>query len=587
MKKTTLLLSLLLWSVALFAQPAFSSTDLITVEGTNTIFKRPLSDLTTFILGNGFTAFTGPTTSVKTFTLPNASATILTSNAPVTVAQGGTGLTALGTANQQLRVNAGATALEYFTPSAGSGDITNGGNTTGAAVTIGTNDAFGLNLETNGTTRLSITGAASTGGAATLTEVTASTNAVTNSLTVAATSTGTAAAGFGSGLLLQGESSTTNSQDMGRVSALWTTATHASRTSALQFSGVNNAGALSEVARFESATAPVLKIASAMGTAGTTTYANAGITSGVSPFTITGGSNNVVIGGSTGSQTIGNGGQGDIFIFNASTSASGLLIANTSNTATAVGGIRFGSTSTTFTQTSGTRNVVDFTQNFAPTSGTAVHNMALFGSTINQTGGASGIVRGIYMNQTNTATADFRALELSTDGTNTGGTARKAIYQTGSAAVNNFVGKTTFGATTAPTSLLMLAAGTTTVSPLKFTSGTNLTTPEAGAVEFDGTNYYVTSSTTRYTLAKTLKVSSTIDFASIAANDAAVTSVTVTGATVGNPVVLGLENTVVNTGIVFTVWVHGTNTVRIEARNVTGGAIDLVSASYTFSVLMY
>ena len=191
------------------------------------------------------------------------------------------------------------------------------------------------------------------------------------------------------------------------------------------------------------------------------------------------------------------------------------------------------------------------------------------------------------MNQTNTATADFRALELSTDGTNTGGTARKAIYQTGSAAVNNFVGKTTFGATTAPTSLLMLAAGTTTVSPLKFTSGTNLTTPEAGAVEFDGTNYYVTSSTTRYTLAKTLKVSSTIDFASIAANDAAVTSVTVTGATVGNPVVLGLENTVVNTGIVFTVWVHGTNTVRIEARNVTGGAIDLVSASYTFSVLMY
>jgi hypothetical protein len=32
-------------------------------------------------------------------------------------AYGGTGLTALGTANQMLRVNAGATALEYFTPS--------------------------------------------------------------------------------------------------------------------------------------------------------------------------------------------------------------------------------------------------------------------------------------------------------------------------------------------------------------------------------------------------------------------------------------------------------------------------------------
>jgi hypothetical protein len=43
--------------------------------------------------GNGFTAFTGPNTSTKTFTLPNATATILTTNAAVTIAQGGTGAT--------------------------------------------------------------------------------------------------------------------------------------------------------------------------------------------------------------------------------------------------------------------------------------------------------------------------------------------------------------------------------------------------------------------------------------------------------------------------------------------------------------
>lgn len=43
--------------------------------------------------GNGFAKFSGPTTSEKTFTLPNASATVLTTNASVTVAQGGTGLT--------------------------------------------------------------------------------------------------------------------------------------------------------------------------------------------------------------------------------------------------------------------------------------------------------------------------------------------------------------------------------------------------------------------------------------------------------------------------------------------------------------
>jgi hypothetical protein len=42
--------------------------------------------------GNGFTKFSGPTTAEKTFTLPDATATILTSNAAVTVAQGGTGI---------------------------------------------------------------------------------------------------------------------------------------------------------------------------------------------------------------------------------------------------------------------------------------------------------------------------------------------------------------------------------------------------------------------------------------------------------------------------------------------------------------
>lgn len=42
--------------------------------------------------GNGFTKFSGPASSEKTFTLPNASATILTDNALVTVAQGGIGV---------------------------------------------------------------------------------------------------------------------------------------------------------------------------------------------------------------------------------------------------------------------------------------------------------------------------------------------------------------------------------------------------------------------------------------------------------------------------------------------------------------
>ena len=42
--------------------------------------------------GNGFTKFSGAATSEKTYTLPNATCTILTSNAAVTVGQGGTGV---------------------------------------------------------------------------------------------------------------------------------------------------------------------------------------------------------------------------------------------------------------------------------------------------------------------------------------------------------------------------------------------------------------------------------------------------------------------------------------------------------------
>jgi hypothetical protein len=100
--------------------------------------------------GNGFTKFSGATSSEKTYTLPNASTTILTTSAAVTIAQGGTGLTALGTALQQLRVNAGATALEYFTPAAGgtvtSVSVTTANGVSGSVATATTTPAITLTL---------------------------------------------------------------------------------------------------------------------------------------------------------------------------------------------------------------------------------------------------------------------------------------------------------------------------------------------------------------------------------------------------------------------------------------------------------
>ena len=66
--------------------------------------------------GSGFTKFTGPATAEKTFTLPNASATVLTNNAAVTPAQGGTGQSTTATSGRYLK-----------------GDGTNWGTSSGSA----------------------------------------------------------------------------------------------------------------------------------------------------------------------------------------------------------------------------------------------------------------------------------------------------------------------------------------------------------------------------------------------------------------------------------------------------------------------
>jgi hypothetical protein len=77
--------------------------------------------------GNGFTKFSGATTAEKTYTLPDATTTILTTNASVTVGQGGTGQTSY-TDGQLLIGNSTGNTLTKTTLTAGTGvSITNGG----------------------------------------------------------------------------------------------------------------------------------------------------------------------------------------------------------------------------------------------------------------------------------------------------------------------------------------------------------------------------------------------------------------------------------------------------------------------------
>lgn len=92
-------------STTLSKLAAVATGNVLISGGVGTVSSWGKVGLTTHVSGvlpganggtnNGFMDFTGPTTSLKTFTLPNASATILTSNAAVTVAQGGTGATTL------------------------------------------------------------------------------------------------------------------------------------------------------------------------------------------------------------------------------------------------------------------------------------------------------------------------------------------------------------------------------------------------------------------------------------------------------------------------------------------------------------
>ncbi len=61
-------------------------------------------------------------------------------------------------------------------------------------------------------------------------------------------------------------------------------------------------------------------------------------------------------------------------------------------------------------------------------------------------------------------------------------------------------GNTGFGITL-PDAKIHITSGTTSVAPLKFTEGDLLSSPEAGAMEFDGTDLFFTPSATRETVA--------------------------------------------------------------------------------------
>jgi len=111
----------------------------------------------------------------------------------------------------------------------------------------------------------------------------------------------------------------------------------------------------------------------------------------------------------------------------------------------------FGIVGEIVTATSGTGGILYVGKTFQPPSGTASWAAVdiMTGRSIIQTGGATGITRGVYVNPGLTNVFDYRGVET----TNNVG---KAFYQSGSNAVNNFAGNVNIGSILAPNRTLQV-----------------------------------------------------------------------------------------------------------------------------------
>jgi hypothetical protein len=136
---------------------------------------------------------------------------------------------------------------------------------------------------------------------------------------------------------------------------------------------------------------------------------------------------------------------------------------------------------------------------------------------------------------------------------------------------------------TSATARLHLVAGTATAStaPLKFTTGTLLTTPEAGAMEYLTTNLYFTPNTAvRHNVNHGLTGSATLNFPSTTTLLSADLTITVTGAADGDVVSLGVPNAAVNANTSYSAWVSAANTVTVRFNNYSSGTVDPASALF-------
>jgi hypothetical protein len=111
--------------------------------------------------------------------------------------------------------------------------------------------------------------------------------------------------------------------------------------------------------------------------------------------------------------------------------------------------------------TFGTHNVISTPTNYQPTSGTAVFNTFVVNTTVSQSGGANGITRGVYVNPTLTAAADWRSIEWSNNAA-TAPSASWGLYGAGTAP--NYINGNLLVGTTSNTGEKLNVGGNVNVS---------------------------------------------------------------------------------------------------------------------------
>lgn len=131
------------------------------------------------------------------------------------------------------------------------------------------------------------------------------------------------------------------------------------------------------------------------------------------------------------------------------------------------------------------------------------------------------------------------------------------------------------------------STGAAKTAPLKLKAGTNLATPENGAVEYDGSNYYVTANGTRYTLAKTLTGTGLLDFPSTGNNSTSTLTITVNGAAEGDVVMVGVPTSSISTNNTYSAYVSAANTVSVVFHNYSGGNANPGPGTFRVSILKY